>query len=174
MSAKCFDKYITTTRRNGKVAYRFLMGAIECVAYTKSNVIEMAMAEMEKHANPPEVGLVRNGEDVRIVIGWGDRAESYKPHQANAGDGIVQLTMSSHGTGDVKHECEIWANHFAQQEWAVGSQIPEWLPESMRRDFESWIRFQVAYKIAKESGCDSSQCHRLGCEAMSEPVGGAA
>lgn len=160
-----FAKYISQVRRNGKIAYRFCMGAIEAEARTKAEVIEKAMTELERHSRRPSVGLIRCGEEIRVLCEWGGDCETLKPVEDQS-DGQLMLFSASFGQGDIFERIESELHHIAQIMWDGEDQIPEWLPSSKVDDFKHWVNFQLAYRSAKESGLSPQDCHRFACRSI--------
>lgn len=161
------------TRKDGKCHTATVHG-FYFSALTKTELAEKIHEFIAERIVSPNVSLVRDDDEIMITVFQGDHYEIYRPHDESK-SGFVLLSATTSGylgkNETAMNEVDRQLMQLAQMGFdCLGShEPPEWLPGRLRRDWDCWVRFQVAYKAAKDAGFDSNQCHQLACEKMHEP-----
>lgn len=161
------------TRKDGKCHAATVHG-FYFSAYTKAELAEKIHEFIAERIVSPNVSLVRDDDEIMVTVFQGDFYEIYRPRgEARNGHVVMSSTTSGYlGENETAmNQVDRQLMHLAQMGWGEhrSHEPPEWLPERLRRDWDCWVRFQVAYKAAKDAGFDSGQCHQLACEKMHEP-----
>ena len=139
-------------------------------AKTKAELSEKVGEFIRKHLAHPEVEMIRSGDEIRITTMVGDFYQIHRPI-AGQDDGRQMIRHTTTGClmqgQELRDEIDTQLLQMAQSDWDhVASDPPSWLPESKLDDWRSWVRFQVAYKIATEAGMNSTQAHHEACSVM--------
>lgn len=157
---------VTESRRYQRKVYGCRIGeTIDVEASSKTELAAKVKQEIESRMVRFPTALVRVGDEIRIVTAMGpDTTDILRPCD-NEQQGLVLLTTTGTSSEDVVDCARRQVLHLAQQAWE-GDGTPAYLTDEQKRDFESWVRFQTAYRIALDSGFSSRQSHELACDAM--------
>jgi len=156
---------IKETGRGDSRQYHASIEGVDVYASTKTLLAEKLKRVLIDACRKPQIAVVRGNDQFRVMLGYMDRVETYKPVESDQ-HGRVLMTCTSYGSGDVVEEADKVAMHLAQQEWEPGQPMPSYVPKHMVREFEAWVRFQDAYRLALASGCSYPVSHELACQAM--------